>query len=130
MLEKFLRLIRWGYTFILTMIGWSLFLQETNSISEMLQQVDRQFTNATGYYHETIYTLSIAGYQPYLVLALVLSTPTRKLFDRIATRIDNGPKAIRIPGAVLNDIGLIAVFLLCLAYICIRSSTYFLYFNF
>ena len=112
------------------MIGWSLFLQETNSISEMMQQVGRLFSNTAGYYHETISSLSIAGYLPYLVLALMLSTPIRKLFDRIAVWVDSGPNVIRISGTVLNDIGLIAVFLLCLAYICIGSSTYFLFFSF
>lgn len=129
-LAKLPRFLRWAYTFFITMIGWSLFIQETNSFSQMLQQVGRLFTNMTGYYHETISSLNIAGYLPYLALALILSTPTRKLFDRIAERVRSGPKAIRVSGAVLNDVGLVTAFVVCLVFICIGSSTYFLYFNF
>ncbi len=122
--------ICWAYAFFFTMIGWTLFLQETNSFSEMVQQVGRLFVNKTGYYHETIASLNIAGYLPYLLPALLLSTPTRKLFDRMAERIQSGSKAVRVTGAILNDVGLTAAFALCLVYICVGSSTYFLYFNF
>ena len=129
-LEKLPRVIRWAYTFFLTMIGWTLFIQETNSFTQMVQQVGRLFTSATGYYHETISSLGIAGYLPYLLLALLLATPTRKLFDRLAESIRNAPKGIAVTGAVLHDVGLVAIFALCLVFICIGSSTYFLYFNF
>ena len=130
LLKRVPALIRWLYTFFITMVGWSLFLHETNSIPQMVQQLGRLFVDTTGYYHETIFSLGIAGYLPYLALALLLSTPTRQYFDHIAERVHNGPRVIRISGAVLNDIGLIAIFAVCLVYICIGSSTYFLYFNF
>lgn len=129
-LSKLPHVLCWAYTFFATMVGWTIFLYETNSLYETILHVGMLFSNPTGLFRETIASLNITVYLPYLALALILATPIRGLLSKLAECVRGASKGIATFGAVLHDTAFVLTFLLCLIYICIGSSTYFLYFNF
>ena len=140
MLEKFFlgkilkaipKFFSWAYTFFMTMIGWSFFMNDSNSIKEMFGFTLRLFgvgevTNAV-----TVRALELEAYIPYLVIAMILASPIRILIKKGLEALGNSTrKLVAIPYNVVSDVVHVAALALCIAFIVGGSYNPFIYFRF
>lgn len=123
LLEKIPIVFRWAYTFILTLFGWTIFMTETNSISQLMDvfAVLLSFISVEG--GLTIRSLQLQHTIPYLIIGFILSFPIAK---KLKERISLAGKT----GETFFEIGKIALYLASLLYIVAESFNPFIYFRF
>ncbi len=140
MLEKFFlgkvlkavpKFISWAYTFFMTMIGWSFFMHDSNSLKEMFSFTLRLFGVGEVVGAVTVRSLELESYIPYLVIAVILASPIRILIKKLFEKISNSTrKLVTVPYYVVSDVVHIGALALCIAFVVGGSYNPFIYFRF
>ncbi len=131
LLQKIPAIFSWAYTFFMTMIGWSFFMHDSNSFSEMFSYTARLFGVGEVGEAVTVRSLELQAAVPYLVIALLLSFPTRKLLTWVTEKLANAKSRVVATGYyVCADVLQIAAFVVCFIFIVGGSYNPFIYFRF
>ncbi len=131
LLAKIPAVFSWAYTFFMTMIGWSFFMRDSNSIIEMFAYTGRLFGAGEIIEPVTVRSLEIQAAVPYLVIALILSLPTRRLFSALCRRLANAKSRVLSTGYYIgSDLLNVAALAICLVFIIGGSYNPFIYFRF
>ncbi len=131
LLKRLPALFSWAYTFFMTMIGWSFFMRDSNSLTEMFSYTARLFGVGEVSEAVTVRSLELQSAVPYLVIALLLSFPTRRLLQWATDRLANTKSRVITTGyAICADLLQIAALLLCFIFIVGGSYNPFIYFRF
>ncbi|MBR3627543.1 MAG: MBOAT family protein [Elusimicrobia bacterium] len=128
---KFTNIIRpftYLLTFILTVIGWTLFMHDTNNFMEMIHYLQRLFSQTEVINPISIRALDLQSYIPCLLIGIILSSPLILIFKKI--KAYTYPNWIIITGKIINDIFLITVFILSIIFIVGQNYNPFIYFRF
>ena len=125
------RAVAYGYTMLMVMVGWAIFMYDCNDIGAVFAFVGKLFGFGEVSNAATVQSLALQSSIPYLVAAILLSTPTRNALASLEQKVSS----IRWPwlGAVLgwvNDFGYIAAILVAVVYIIGGSYNPFIYFRF
>ena len=130
-LKKIPKFFSWAYTMFFTMIGWSFFMNDSNSIKEMFSFTLRLFGVGEVANAATVRSLELEGYIPYIFVALLLSLPTRRLIGKAIEKLNAiKNKAIALPVGVVFDVAYVAAFVICIGYVIGGSYNPFIYFRF
>ncbi len=130
-LKKIPKFFSWAYTMFMTMIGWSFFMNDANSLSEIFMYTGKLFGIGEVAQAATLRSLELQSCVPYLVVAIILALPTRKLFTMLGERIKSIQNKIVLNLAyVVSDATLVLAIALCLVFIIGESYNPFIYFRF
>jgi alginate O-acetyltransferase complex protein AlgI len=130
-LKKLPKFVGWIYTFFCTVVGWSFFLNDSDSFSEMFRFTGRLFGIGEVANPATVRSLELQSCLPYLVIAIILALPTRKLFTKAGELLKKVPgKAAEITRNVTFDAIQLAAIAICLVFIIGGSYNPFIYFRF
>ncbi len=130
-LKKIPKFFSWAYTAFLTLIGWSFFMYDTNSLSEMFMFTGKLFGIGEVTQSATLRSLELQSCIPYLVVEVILALPTRKLFTKLGELIKKIPnRAVNIAAYITADVVQIAAIAVCLVFIIGESYNPFIYFRF
>lgn len=130
-LKKIPKFFSWCYTMFFTLIGFSFFMHDSNSLAEMFEFTFRLFgvgevTNAL-----TIRSLELESYIPYIFIAMIFCFPTRKLLGKAINALNNiKAKAFAIPYSVVTDVVYVTALVCCIAFVIGGSYNPFIYFRF
>lgn len=131
-LNKIPRIFSWAYTFLSVMIGWSFFMRDSNSITEMFAFTSRLFDFSKTDAPVTVNMLNLQSNIPFLVLAAILALPTRKIFTKIAA-IFSKQRENKLTTVFFNcscDLAYVSALILCVIQIVGDSYNPFIYFRF
>lgn len=115
-------------TFILTVIGWTLFMHDTNSFSQMIHYLQRLFSQAEVINPVSVRALGLQSYIPYLLLGFILSSPFVVVLRKIKEYAY--PNWVVTTSKIINDIFLITIFVLSVIFIAGENYNPFIYFRF
>ncbi|KJS17767.1 MAG: hypothetical protein VR69_03220 [Peptococcaceae bacterium BRH_c4b] len=119
-LDKLPKLFQWIYATFFILIGWAIFMTDTNNPLDILAAIKGLF----GAYNEncyiTFWDLDMATKIPFLVLGIIFSFPFKKYLDKF---FDG-------KWMLAYDTILIAQFALCIFFLMVDSYNPFLYFRF
>lgn len=120
MLDKMPQVFRWAYAIFFILIGWTIFMTDTNNPLDILAFIKGLFGAYNENCYVTLWELDIITKIPFLILGIVFSFPIKKYIDKI------------FDGKLmpLYDIILISQFALCIFYLVVDSFNPFLYFRF
>lgn len=125
--EKMPTVLSWALTFVFIMLGWSIFMCDGYSISEMVGFIGRLFNAKVIINPVTIGAMGLWEYIPYLFLAFVISSPIVMGIFRFYVKIKE--KQYKwFP--VLNDIFLMGLMVLNIIFIIGSSYNPFIYYKF
>ena len=130
-LKKIPKFFAWCYMMFFTLIGFSFFMNDSNSLGDMFKFTARLFGVGEVTSALTIRSLELEAYIPYLFLAMLFCFPTRKLMGKLVKALDNvKAKAFAIPFSVVYDLTYVAALVICIAYVIGGSYNPFIYFRF
>ena len=130
-LKKTPKFLNWCYTVLLNVIGFSIFMNDSNSLAQMLSYPLRLFGVGQVTAAETIRSMELESYIPYIILAVNFGTPIRSLIGKGLEKLRSIPqKAVAIPYNVGHDLIHVAAFVISIGYIIGGSYNPFLYFRF
>ena len=131
LLSKLPSFISWAYTFFMTLLGWTFFMKDSNSLVEMFRFTGKLFGAGEVVAAGTIRSLEIQSCLPYLVVGIILALPTRNLFRKLFDAIRNVPnKVVNAAYWVTSDAIQLAAIAVCLVFIIGGSYNPFIYFRF
>ena len=131
-LDRAPKFIAWIYTFFVTVIGWTMFMWDTNSLHYMLSRIARLFSQGGDAYPLT-FTVSMLGLGAdiiYLIIGFVICTPLGKW---IGEGIKSLIKPILVNSnayAIVHDMCFIALFVVCIIFLVGETFNPFIYFRF
>ena len=130
-LKKIPKFFSWCYTMFMTLIGFSFFMNDSNSLVDMFKFTARLFGVGEVTSALTIRSLELESYIPYIFIAMIFCFPTRNLFKKLFTALDNvKAKAVTLPYNVITDIVYVAAFASCIIFVIGGSYNPFIYFRF
>jgi alginate O-acetyltransferase complex protein AlgI len=142
MLEKFLlgallkkipAFFSWCYMMFFTLIGFTFFMHDSNSIKEMFAYTLRLFGVGNGAVEGalTVRSLELEAYIPYIFVALIFCLPTRKWLGKALEALNNAKnRFVYGSTAVVTDVVYILAFVISIGYIIGGSYNPFIYFRF
>lgn len=119
--------IRWFFTMFLVALGWAIFMADGYKMIDLGSFLGRLFHSTQLKNKVTITSMNIFGYLPYVALGLLISFPTGMIIGRIANKLNRVQNKIY---AVLHDVILIGMLILCIIYIIGGSYNPFIYYKF
>ena len=125
--NKFVKCMRWFFTFFLVMLGWAIFLADDYSMSEFFYFIGRLLYAGKLESKVTIASMGLYGYIPFIMLGAFFAFPSGMIIDKIITRL-NMIKSRAFD--ILNDSVLVLLLLLCIVYIIGGSYNPFIYYKF
>ena len=125
--NKFVKCMRWVFTFFLVMLGWAIFLADDYSMSEFFYFIGRLLYAGKLESKVTIASMGLYGYIPFIMLGAFFAFPSGMIIDKIITRL-NMIKSRAFD--ILNDSVLVLLLLLCIVYIIGGSYNPFIYYKF
>ena len=130
-LKKIPKFFGWCYTIFLSIIGYSIFMSDSNSIAGIFAFTLRLFGIGQVRAAETVLSLGLESYIPYILLAVIFGTPIRTLIGKGIEKLRSVPsKLVEIPFNVSHDLIYITSFVVSIGYIIGGSYNPFLYFRF
>ena len=130
-LKKLPRFLGWCYMILFSIIGFSIFMSDSNNIGEIFAFALRLFGVGEVSAAETIRSLELESYIPYVLLAIILGTPIRTLIGKGLDKLKAIPsRIVAIPYSVGHDLVHVAAFVISIGYIIGGSYNPFLYFRF
>ena len=131
LLKKIPAFFSWAYTAFMTVLGWSFFMRDSNSLVDMFRFTGKLFGAGEVVAAGTIRSLEIQSCLPYLVVAIVLALPTRNLLRRAFDAMKNAPaRFVKAAYWVTSDVVQLAAIAVCLVFIIGGSYNPFIYFRF
>ena len=130
-LKKLPKFFGWCYMIFMSMIGFSIFMSDSNSIAGIFAFTLRLFGVGSVGMAETVRSLELEAYVPYILLAILFGTPIRTLIGKGLDKIKSiSSKWVEIPYNVGHDLIHVTSFVVCIGYIIGGSYNPFLYFRF
>ena len=130
-LKKIPKIFSWCYMFFFTLIGFSFFMHDSNSLADMFAFTFRLFGVGEVANAVTVRSLELEAYIPYILVALVFCLPTRNIFKKIFSALDNvKSKVFAIPYGIVCDAVYIVAFICCIGFVVGGSYNPFIYFRF
>ena len=130
-LKKTPKFFSWCYMMFFTMIGFSFFMHDSNSLAEMFSFTLRLFGVGDVSMAVTVRSLELESYIPYIFIAIIFATPIRTLIGKGLEKLRSIPsKLVEIPYNVVSDLVHVAAFVVCIGYIIGGSYNPFIYFRF
>lgn len=130
-LKKIPKFFSWCYATFFTLIGWSFFMHDSNSLKEMFSFTLRLFGVGEVGYAATIRSLELESYIPYLVVAIILGTPIRTLIGKGIDKLKSiKANAVALPLGVAFDAVYVVALAVCIGYVIGGSYNPFIYFRF
>lgn len=131
-LESVPKLIAWCYTFFLTVIGWTLFMWDTNSFHYMISHILRLVSQGKNAFPLT-FTVSVLDIKVdvlYLVVGIIIATPLgrwiwKKINYFIKSKIDSN-----VAFAIAHDATYVLMFVICIIFLIGETFNPFIYFRF
>ncbi len=136
LLAKLPKVLSWLYATFMTMLGWTFFMNDCNSLSEMFVYTGKLFGIGEVTTAATIRSLQLQSCIPYLIVALILANPTRRLFTLMGNKLKAlstdrpGSRAVAIARDVTVDVVYLAALAVCLIFIIGGSYNPVIYFRF
>lgn len=130
LLRKIPDWLAWIYTFFVTVIGWTLFMWETNSLRYMLSRLSRLFSQDDVVFPFSVSALGLNANMIYLLIGLLITMPVGKAIFAYIGRIIN-PNTLDNPiFAILHDALMVALFVVCIIFLVGETFNPFIYFRF
>lgn len=132
-LKRIPKFFSWLYATFMTMLGWTFFMNDCNSLSEMFVYTGKLFGIGEVTQAATIRSLELQSCIPYLIIALILANPTRRLFTMAGDKIKQlctKARAAAVVCGITVDATYLAALALCLVFIIGGSYNPFIYFRF
>lgn len=129
-LKKIPKLISWMYTFFITVVGWTLFMWDTDSISYMLSRIARLFSQDGVVLPYSVSVLGINANMIYLIIGIIISTPLGKWFFDSLKKLILPYTGQRQVFLVMHDVVMIGLFIVCIIFIVGETFNPFIYFRF
>ena len=131
-LEKLPKFISWIYTFFVTVIGWTIFIWETNSLHYMLSRLSRLFSQPKNAYpfRFTVTRLGIEADILYLIVGIIIATPIGMWIGNAAKKLLQPKLTNNRVFYVFHDALFIGLFVICLAFLIGETFNPFIYFRF
>lgn len=127
-LQKVPSLISWGYTSFVTIIGWTLFMWDTNNIHYMILRIMRLFSQKDVVYPFSVSALELKVSMIYLIVGVVVSTPILgKSVELISNKTSIASNSFF---EIFSDVCYIMIFVICIVFIIGETFNPFIYFRF
>ena len=125
--DKFLtripRLIRWGMTIVLVMIGWVIFRSDTLTLA--LKYLETMFVPVFDYTSRTIFMRRLVNYRSFWIAGIAGIFPIKVIFDKIKQNVSGN-----IIIGIIENVCLMALFVASILFIIARNYNAFIYFMF
>ena len=131
-LQKAPKFISWISTFLLTVIGWTFFMWDTNSPNYLVSRILRLFSQNKDAYPLT-FTISSLGLDAdiiYLVFGIIISTPIGAWIVNIVKRVMAPKLSNSHVFTIAHDTFFIVLFLICILFLVGETFNPFIYFRF
>lgn len=129
-LNKCPKLIAWLYAFFATVIGWTLFMWETNSFHYMISRIVRLFSQTDVFFPFSVSALGLNANMVYLFTGIIISTPLGKLIaNQMREWIGSYIKCKQV-FAIAYDVIMVGVFIICVIFLVGETYNPFIYFRF
>lgn len=122
-LTKIPRLIRWGMTIVLVMIGWVIFRSDTLTLA--LKYLETMFVPVFDYTSRTIFMRRLVNYRSFWIAGIVGIFPIKVIFDKIKQNVSGN-----IIIGIIENVYLTALFVASILFIIARNYNAFIYFMF
>lgn len=131
-LKKFPKVVSWVYTFFLTIVGWTIFMWDTNSPRYLISRILRLFIQEKNAFPFpfTVSMLELDANIIYLMLGIIIATP---IGSWIASQI----KKLIKPGLTnsklyyfIHDAVFVSLFVVCIVFLVGETFNPFIYFRF
>lgn len=131
-LNKVPGFISWCYTFFLTVIGWTLFMWDTNSFHYMISRLLRLFSSGENTYPLTfiISMLEIKDDLIYLVAGIIIATPIGKWIGENIKKMMKPNMKYNPVFVITHDALYVFMFLICIIFLVGETFNPFIYFRF
>ncbi len=130
-LKKIPKFFSWCYTLFFTAIGWSFFMYDSNSLTEMFGYTLRMFGIGEVTAAATVRSLELEAYIPYLIIAAILGSPLRTLIGKAIEAVKNvKTKLVAIPYSIITDAAQVIALVVCVGFVIGGSYNPFIYFRF
>lgn len=131
LLQKLPALFGWLYTTLMTAIGWTFFMRDSNDLLEVFRLTGKLFGIGAVSGSVNIRSLEIQSCLPYLAVAVILALPTRNLFRKAFDAVQNCRfKAVTTAYWITSDAVQLAALALCMIFIAVLNYNPFIYFRF
>ncbi|MCR5502336.1 MAG: MBOAT family protein [Lachnospiraceae bacterium] len=131
-LKNIPKFISWVYTFFLTIVGWTLFMWDTNSPRYLISRVLRLFTQEKSAFPFpfTVSMLELDANIIYLLLGFIIATP---IGSWIASQIKKLMKPCITNSnwyCFVHDMVFVSLFVICIVFLVGETFNPFIYFRF
>lgn len=129
-LMKCPKFISWIYAFFVTVIGWTLFMWDTNSYHYMISRIARLFSQTNVVFPFSASALGLNANMIYLFAGIIIATPIGKwIADQIRKLTEPYTKCKHV-FAIAYDAIMVEVFLICTIFLVGETYNPFIYFRF
>ncbi len=125
--NKFVIILRWITTMFLVSFGWAIFMADGYTMKELLAFLGRLFHGVKLQNRVTVASMGLFSYLPYVLLGAFISFPSGMIIEKIEEKF-NGLENKAY--AVVHDLAIIVMLLLCIVYIIGESYNPFIYYRF
>ncbi|MBR4462575.1 MAG: MBOAT family protein [Erysipelotrichaceae bacterium] len=129
-LKKCPKFIAWIYTFFVTVIGWTLFMWDTNSLHYMVSRIRRLFSQTGVVYPFSVSALGLNANMIYLFAGILISTPIGKWIADLIKKWFGPYTKDKQAFAVAHDVIMIGMFIICIMFLVGETFNPFIYFRF
>lgn len=126
-LDRIPKYFRWFLTIFLVLLGWAIFMADGYSMNELGNFITRLFYSIPLKNRVTFASMGLYGYIPYLILGIIIVSPTWLLIEKIKDKFDDMNNKVY---AYVNDTVLVVLLFLCIIYIVGGSYNPFIYYRF
>lgn len=127
---KIPKIFSWTYTFFVTVIGWTLFMWDTNSLHYMISRVSRLFSQTDVVFPFSASALGLNANMIYLLIGLVISTPIGKFFANQIKKLIILSIKDKMVYTIAYDVLMIGLFVICIIFLVGETFNPFIYFRF
>ena len=126
-LDRIPKYFRWFLTIFLVLLGWAIFMADGYSMNELGNFITRLFYSIPLKNRVTFASMGLYGYIPYLILGIIIVSPTWLLIEKIKDKFDDMNNKVY---AYVNNTVLVVLLFLCIIYIVGGSYNPFIYYRF
>lgn len=130
LLKKSPKFISWLYTFFMTVIGWTLFMWDSNSLRFMISRIARLFSQTDVVFPFSVSALGLNANMFYLLVGIIISTPIGKwCANQMRKWIGSYTKGKKVFD-MAHDVIMVGMFVVCIIFLVGETFNPFIYFRF
>lgn len=124
------KFISWIYMFFVTVIGWTLFMWDTNSFHYMVSRIVRLFSQEGVVFPFSATALGLNANMCYLLIGIIISTPIGKWIANQMRKWMGAYMKDKHVFYIAHDVIMIGMFVICIIFLVGETFNPFIYFRF